>query len=94
MSDLTPVNLREANQRFSELVRRVEATGEGYLVLRHGRPVARLLPAEDALRRLTPEQEAALARFLSTSWPLGIERLDRDEIYAERLDGIGRGADR
>jgi prevent-host-death family protein len=38
MSDLTPVNLREANQRFSELVRHVEATGEGYLVLRHGRP--------------------------------------------------------
>jgi hypothetical protein len=43
---------------------------------------------------MTPEQEAAMARFLSTSWPLGIERLDRDEIYAERLDGIGRGADR
>jgi prevent-host-death family protein len=94
MSDLTPVNLRDANQRFSELVRRVEATGEGYLVLRHGRPVARLLPAEDAPRRLTPEQEAALARLLATSWPLGVGRFDREEAYEERLDGIGRGADR
>ena len=94
MSDLTPVNLRDANQRFSELVRRVEATGEGYLVLRHGRPVARLLPAEDAPRRLTPEQEAALARLLSTSWPLGVGRFDREEAYKERLNGIGRGADR
>ena len=68
MADLTPINLRDANQQFSELVRRVEATGEGYLVLRHGRPVARLLPASETPPRLTPEQEGALARQLSTSW--------------------------
>lgn len=93
MSDLTPINLRDANQRFSELVRQVEAGGQGYLVLRHGRPVARLLPAEDAARphRLTPEQEAALQSFLATSWPLGIGRFDREEIYNERLDQLGRG---
>jgi prevent-host-death family protein len=93
MSDLTPVNLREANQRFSELVRHVEATGEGYLVLRHGRPVARLLPAEDAPRRLTPEQKAAMTRLLSTSWPLGIERFDREEAYEERLERVGGSGD-
>jgi prevent-host-death family protein len=44
MAELTTIDLRDANQRFSKLVRRVEATGEGYLVLRHGRPVARLRP--------------------------------------------------
>ena len=47
MTDLAPISLRDANQQFSELVRRVEATGQGYLVLRHGKPVARLLPVED-----------------------------------------------
>lgn len=94
MPDPTPVDLRDADQRFPELVRRVEATGEGYVVLRHGRSAARLLPAEDAPRRLTPEQEAAMARLLSTSLPLGIERFDREEIYRERLDRIGRGTDR
>ena len=91
MADLTPINLRDANQQFSELVRRVEATGEGYLVLRHGKPVARLLPASETPPRLTPEQEGALARLLSTSWPLGVGKLDREEAYDERLDRIGRG---
>src|SRR3954449_864661 len=67
LADLTPINLRDANQQFSELVRRVEATGKGYLVLRHGKPVARLLPASETPPRLTPEQKGALARLLSTS---------------------------
>ena len=91
MADLTPINLRDANQQFSELVRRVEATGEGYLVLRHGRPVARLLPVGDQPPRLTPEQETALGRLLATSWPLGVGRFEREEAYAGRVDRIGRG---
>ena len=45
MTDLASITLREANQQFFELVRRVEATGQGYLVLRRGKPVARLLPS-------------------------------------------------
>ena len=89
MADLAPVSLREANQRFSELVRRVEATGQGFVVLRHGKPVARLLPVEDRPDRLTPEQRAALARLLSVSSPVGIGRFDRDEAYALRLERVG-----
>ena len=92
MVELTAINLRKANQQLSELVRRIEATGEGYLVLKHGRPVARLLPVEDRRPRLAPEQEFALARLLSTSWPLGVARFDRDEAYAERMDRIGSRA--
>ena len=88
-----PINLREANQQFSELVRREEATGRGYLVLRHGRPVARLLPTEERAERLTPEQRAVLSRLLTTSWPLGVERFDREEAHAERLGRVG-GRDR
>ena len=89
MTDLAPITLRDANQQFSELVRRVEATGQGYLILRHGKPVARLLPVEDRPGRLTPEQSAALGRLLSTRWPLGIGRFDREEAYAERLERVG-----
>lgn len=89
MTNLASINLRDANQQFSELVRRVETTGQGYLVLRHGKPVARLLPVEDRAGRLTPEQSAALARLLATNWPLGIDRFDREAAYAERLERVG-----
>jgi hypothetical protein len=37
-------------------------------------------------RVLTPVQEAALARLAATSWPLNIGRLNRDDLYQERLD--------
>lgn len=91
MTDLATISLRDANQRFSELVRRVEATGQGFVVLRHGKPVARLLPIEDRPNRLTPEQRAALARLLSVASPVGIGRFDREEAYAERLERVGCG---
>lgn len=81
MADLTPINMRDANQQFSELIRRVEQTGEGYLVLRHGKPAARILPADEGPRPLTPDQEAALQSLLSTSWPLGIKKFDRQDAY-------------
>ena len=31
--------------------------------------------------QLTPEQEAALQRVLSTGWKLGLGKLDRDELH-------------
>jgi hypothetical protein len=43
--------------------------------------VARIVPVEAEPRRLTPEQEAALARILTTGWDLGIGKFDRDELY-------------
>ena len=96
MSDLTPIDLGDGDYRLPDLVHRVEATGEGYLVLEHGRPVARLRPAEEPrpAGRITPEQEAALKRFLSTSWDLGIGKFDRDEIYDERADELIRRGQR
>ena len=92
MTDLATISLRDANQQFSELVRQVETTGQGFVVLRHGKPVARLLPAEDRPDRPTPEQRAALGRLLSASWPLGIDHFDREEAYTERLERIGGGS--
>jgi prevent-host-death family protein len=81
MSELKTVTAREANQRFAKLLSEVEAGGRGYVVTKRGRPVARIVPVETEPRRLTPEQEAALARLLSTGWNLGIEKFDRDELY-------------
>lgn len=81
MTDLILVTTREANQRLSELLSRVEGRGEGFLVTKRGRPVARILPVEEGSGRLTAEQEAALDRILGTEWDLGGERLDRDALY-------------
>jgi antitoxin (DNA-binding transcriptional repressor) of toxin-antitoxin stability system len=76
--------MREANQRFSRCIRDVEG-GEEFVITRKGKPVARLIPT-GGKRVLTPEQEAALERLASTSWPLGTEQFSREEIYQERVD--------
>lgn len=81
MSEPATVTAREANHRFAELLSAVEKEGKAFVVTKRGRPVARLVPIEDQPRRLTPEQEAALARILSTGWDLGGVWNGRDELY-------------
>jgi len=78
------ISLREANQGFSRCIREVEA-GEEFVITRNGQPVARLIPT-GGKRVLTREQEAALERLGSTNWPLNVGRLNREEIYQERID--------
>jgi prevent-host-death family protein len=75
--------LREANQSFARIVREVEG-GAAFTITRNGTPVARIVPVEGAPRRLTPEQEAALARTrarMAAGWPLAAGPLDRDAIH-------------
>jgi prevent-host-death family protein len=75
--------LREANQSFARIVREVEG-GAAFTITRNGAPVARIVPVEGAPRRLTAEQEAALARTrarMAAGWPLAAGPLDRDAIY-------------
>lgn len=81
MPDLIPVSVREANQDFSGLIARVEERGEGYLVTKRGRPVARILPVEQDETTLTPEQRAALDDLFAEKLPLGMDRLDRDALH-------------
>ena len=45
--------MREARRRLAELMDQVEAGGE-VVLLRHGRPVARLVPPRPEERRLPP----------------------------------------
>jgi prevent-host-death family protein len=85
------ITAREANQRFSKVLREVQE-GYEFLVTKRGRAVMRLVPvARDGERVLTPEQEKAHARvmaFLRRGRKLGIGKFDRDEIYNERIDNM------
>lgn len=60
------LNLREANQTFSRLVREIEQTGERVVVLRNGKPAVEIVPSGErrAVHRRTPEQESAVRAFL------------------------------
>jgi len=82
------LNLREANQGFSRLVREVEQTGERVLVLRNGKPAVEIVPsgASRAVRRRTPRQERAVRAFLKSARSKpgdssGQRRWKRDELH-------------
>jgi antitoxin (DNA-binding transcriptional repressor) of toxin-antitoxin stability system len=66
MRRMKQLNLREANQAFSRLVREIEQTGERVVVLRNGKPAVEIVRSNErrALRRRTPEQERAIRAFL------------------------------
>jgi prevent-host-death family protein len=82
------ITAREANQRFSKVLREVQ-DGYEFLVTKKGRPVARISAiAVDGVRELTPEQERAAKRMIAgmrRGWKLGIGKFSRDEIYDERI---------
>jgi antitoxin (DNA-binding transcriptional repressor) of toxin-antitoxin stability system len=63
------LNLREANQGFSRLVREIELTGERVLVLRNGKPAVEIVPSRErgAAPRRTPEQARAIRAFLKSA---------------------------
>ena len=81
MSELTEIAADEVSMRFSEVLAEVESEGKGFVVIRAGRPIARILPIERQPVQLTAQQEAALHRVMTTGWPLGIGKLDREELY-------------
>ena len=76
------VSLMTANQEFSRLIREVER-GEGVLITRRGRPVAKLIPHRDD-KTADPEWMAAYARMmaqLDEGASLGGLKISRDELY-------------
>jgi prevent-host-death family protein len=82
------ITLREANQGFSRLVREVEETGEGVLVLRNGKPAVEIVPSREKrpARKLTLDQERAIAQFLKAARTkpgssAGLKRWTRDELH-------------
>jgi prevent-host-death family protein len=81
------INLRDANQQFSKLVREVEESGETFVVIRNGAPAAQLGPVAKETRKFqrTPEQLAALDALIdsarrSTAKSDG-KRWTREDLY-------------
>ena len=77
------VSAAEANRSFSRLLRGVRE-GRTYLVTAHGRPLARLIPAdsrdEDTLRMRRAARRALFAR-LEKQPAIDIGKWTRDELY-------------
>jgi prevent-host-death family protein len=76
------VPIREVNQHLSRYIEIVEQ-GEEIIITRRGRPVARLSAVQPE-RKLTEEQEKALARSLARmrkGYDLGGLPFDRDELH-------------
>ena len=71
-----------ANQEFSRLIRRVEH-GEGVLITRRGRPIAKLVP-HTADKSADPEWAAAYERMmaqLEQGASLGGLKIRREDIH-------------
>jgi prevent-host-death family protein len=82
------LNLREANQEFSRLVREIEQTGERVLILRNGKPAVEIVPSGErrAVHQRTPEQARAIRAFLKLARARpgdssGEPRWTRDELH-------------
>ncbi len=76
------VSLMTANQEFSRLVKEVER-GEGFVITRRGRPIAKLVP-HTADKTADPEWAAAYGRMmarLDEGVSLGGLRAERAELY-------------
>jgi len=80
------VSAADANRRFSDLLRGVRK-GRSYVVTSHGRPVAKLIPAEIDERHAEAARAALLARLKSQPAAKGAKaerRWTRDELYEEQ----------
>ena len=79
------LNLRDANQQFSKIVREIEATGEGVLVLRDGKPAIRMLPAENKPRRLSAERQKAIEELIESMKSPGRSAPDAPDLTRDQL---------
>lgn len=76
------VALTTANQQFSKLIKEVEL-GEGFLITRRGRPIAKLV-AHTGDKSADPEWASAYRRMrlrLEEGAHLGGLRVDREDLY-------------
>ena len=77
------VSAAEANRSFSRLLRGVRE-GRSYLVTAHGRPLARIIPADSRDEQIVRTRRAALETLLRRveSQPtIDIGKWTRDELY-------------
>ncbi|MET0367474.1 MAG: type II toxin-antitoxin system prevent-host-death family antitoxin [Methylobacterium sp.] len=75
------ISAAEANRGFSEILRGVR-DGHSYVVTNHGRPVARIVPAEREDAARDAKKEALLER-LRRQPVTNAGRWTRDELYED-----------
>ena len=73
------VSAADANRNFSRILRAVR-DGSSFVVTSHGRPVARIVPAETKDAAADAAWEALLAR-LERQKPFHAEPWTRDDLY-------------
>ena len=78
------VGAREANQRFSELLREVES-GKEVTITRNGKPVARIMSAARAAKSDKARQKAIdeMVATMRRGMPLGGKGFTRDEMHED-----------
>jgi prevent-host-death family protein len=76
------VSAADANRKFSLILRNVRE-GHSYVVTRHGRPVARIIPADRRQSEASGARGVLLAR-LERQPVLDAGRWKRDELYGDR----------
>lgn len=80
------VSIRDANQRLSQYLERVEQ-GTEIIITRRGKPIARVLPIEDR-PRLSDAQQSARERLrqrMERGYALGGARVDRETLHERGL---------
>ncbi|AGB46906.1 prevent-host-death family protein [Mesorhizobium australicum WSM2073] len=75
------VSAADANRRFSLLLRGVRE-GQSYVVTSHGRPVARIVPA-DHQEGVAARSRAALLSRLERQPVMNAGQWTRDELYED-----------
>lgn len=75
------VSAADANRRFSLILRGVRE-GNSYVVTSHGKPVARILPA-DTQEETTSGARSALLSRLAKQPVVNAGRWSRDELYED-----------
>lgn len=75
------VSAADANRSFSRILRSVRE-GRSYVVTSHGRPVARIVPANSRERVLSGARTALMSRLRSQA-AVEAGAWTRDELYEE-----------
>lgn len=75
------ITAADANRNFSSILRRVRE-GETFVVTSHGRPVARIIPADGDDRAREISRQALLQRLRSQPI-IKVEPWTRDELYED-----------
>lgn len=75
------ISAADANRKFSHILRGVRE-GQSYVVTSHGKPVARIIPADEKTKVPAAAREALLSR-LEAQPIVQAGRWTRDELYED-----------